>query len=169
MTDFLKKSELVSAILCNEYDKDFFTSGGCGVFAALLAEVAARDGQHGEFNLVMREDIDGDQWLSHITYYHYESSLDLDVGGRDAEDRWMAKISEEVEEDGEDPSELVFDNIGVAVGPEDDIMKILLDTTEQYGLNVGQDWVQEHYPRLRERVLKSVHRAFSLEDGFTPN
>lgn len=167
MTDFEKKSNLVSAILINDFGKDFFISGGCGVFAALLAEVAASDGQHGELNLVMREDLDGDQWLSHITYYHYESSLDLDVGGKEAEDRWMARISEEVEEDGEDPSELMFDNIGVAVGPGDDIMAIILDVTDRYNLNVEEDWVKEHYPKLRDRILKSVDRSFNPSDSFS--
>jgi len=167
MTDFEKKSNLVSAILINDFGKDFFISGGCGVFAAILAEVAASDGQHGEFNLVMREDFDDCQWLSHITYYHYESSLDYDVGGKDAEDRWMAKISQEAEEEGEDPSELIFFNIGLSVGPEDDIMAMLLDMTDRYDLNVREDWVKEHYPKLRDRILKSVDRSFSPSDSFS--
>lgn len=148
---------------------DFYTDGGCGLLAALLAEVAIKNGGHGLFNLIMRGDFEGDRWLSHVTFDQSHSDLDLDVGGDDASYRWVERIlKEEEEENGTDPDDVEFDDEIIAFGPGDDIKSILWKITEDYDLAVNVEWLEEHYDRLKARALKIADKAMKKSSEFSP-
>lgn len=136
---------------------EFYTEGGCGVMAALLAEASAFYGGGGHFNLIMRGDSGRDTHVSHVTFIPSGHFLDLDVHGSNAEENWIEFITDEVKQEGGDLSELVFDSehLCIAAGA-DNIQGTLELITEEHDLIVDVDWVRKNYPKLRDMLLSKL-------------
>lgn len=145
--------------LQRQYGRKFFLEGGCGVAAAIMAEVALSQGAHCNLNLIMREDEVGDEILSHIALSLFvdrasNDPIEIDIDGDDAYDRWVESWEAlELEDEGEIISS--FDERWVDLTGDDvNIKEELKRVTEDYGLNVGVEWIDEHYDRLKARALK---------------
>lgn len=143
--------ERVIEIARNTYGEDFFISGGCGVLAALLAEVAQAKGQHGSLYLMIRV-TDGDSCLSHICFSSLILNDTYDItGGDGADERWVNRIIDEcMEMREEDPA---FEYEELILDADSDIFAILKDITSEHFLNVPLHWVEAHYLSLRDRAL----------------
>jgi hypothetical protein len=141
-------------LACSIYGKDFFTSGGCGVLAALLAEVTHAKGEYGSLYLIIRVG-DGDSWLSHICFNDHISNDCYDINGGDgADEQWEHLIySQCIENNEEDPA---FEYSEIFLDSQSDIFAILKKLSSEYFLNVSKQWVENHYPDLRDRVLSAA-------------
>ncbi|MGX1201178.1 hypothetical protein [Marinobacter sp. MBR-105] len=153
--------ELTMAFCRDKYGTEFFTSGGCGVFAALLADVALAIGHGpGTFWLIMRESEDGrEQWLSHICYEHPADGGLYDIhGGPRADEHWMDKVSEEARAEDE-PTPEFFDLCHESASTSEGIYQQLIELTKEYCLNTKVSWVAAHYPALRDALLSAVRQV----------
>lgn len=151
MIDMPAEFERVIDMARTTFGEYFFISGGCGVLAALLAEVAQAKGLHGSLYLLIRV-TDGDSYLSHICFGSSILTDTYDItGGDDAFERWEQKIHDEcLEMRGEDPA---FEYEKVVLDADSNIFEILKDITSEHFLNVPLHWVEAHYPSLRDRAL----------------
>jgi len=136
---------------------EFYTEGGCGVLAALMAEAAAIYGYGGELNLIMRTETGAcHPCVSHITFIPDDAALDLDIHGPDAEDGWIEFLCDDARENDEDPADIDLHNESIRIEFGDDIQTVLEELTEEQDLTVNVDWVQENYPKLKSMLIQSI-------------
>lgn len=137
------------------HGEQFFVEGGCAVLAALLAQAAQSKGESGDFVLLIRENEDGETWLSHICYHHHPSNRVIDITAFDrADELWMDNIALSCAEMREPEPEFRLE--AVEASPKSDILSTLRQLIQAWRLNVNADWLDRHYETLAQATASPV-------------
>lgn len=159
-TEFAKAIEIAGSL----YGQHFFMSGGCGVLAALLADVARAKGEDGTFYMIFRT-LGSDYFIQHVCFKHEQSNDIYDIWGGNAPANLITPIVKqarmEMEQEGRREDYIedqlpTFDFDRISIPFDTDIMETLKKMSAFYGLRVGPKWVECHYPELRDRVFEAT-------------
>lgn len=143
-------------ILEDEKPKHFLYAQGCGLVAALFAEVAQAQGESGSFYLIYPV-LEGGRYTPHICFKHFAGFhtyiYDAENGHNAAKQYELDHTNECDEEDLGKPS---FEYEEIAVTETSDIRKILKDIHHQHSLGIRPEWLDQNYCNLRGRILSHL-------------
>lgn len=158
-------------VIKNTHGTDIFTSGGCAILAASLADICNEKGIKCEFTLMFKhfteyngsnedaydsdtgeydEDYEDDSEifvsLSHV--FLTIGKISYDIGGDNADERWQEHIlSFEKEEYGEERSEFEYETLTT-----NNPVKSLLEITKDYSLDTP---VFPIYKEVRDSLISA--------------